>query len=187
VIFCIQTFETVRAIQMKSNGNPHVSPFYVYTIMNHICSHITFGSLVVSWGLFVCLFVCVCLYLIQIHISEPIWTKLCTHLPLGLEETVWYVWTQTFWPCLPFSGFVTPDVCFFVPSSNPYFWTHVNLTLHTSPPWSATDRTVSRDQTFLHLFDLLRRFWVFLYTASFPFLPNTNSHFLTNLNQPLHT
>jgi hypothetical protein len=32
--------------------------------------------------------VCVCLILIQIHISEPIWTKPCTHLPLGLEETV---------------------------------------------------------------------------------------------------
>jgi hypothetical protein len=29
--------------------------------------------------LFVCLFVC--LYLIQIRISEPIWTKLCTYLP----------------------------------------------------------------------------------------------------------
>ena len=27
------------------------------------------------------------LYLIQIHISEPISTKLCTRLPLGLEET----------------------------------------------------------------------------------------------------
>jgi len=61
-----------------------------------------------------CLFVCVCvfvclfvfLYLIQIYISEPIWTKLCTHFPLGLEETVGYVWTRnflpsrTFWPSL---------------------------------------------------------------------------------------
>jgi len=36
----------------------------------------------------------VCLYLIQIHISEPISTKLCTHLPLGLEETVGYVWSK---------------------------------------------------------------------------------------------
>jgi hypothetical protein len=33
----------------------------------------------------------VCLYLIQNHISEPIETKLCTRLPLGLEETVGYV------------------------------------------------------------------------------------------------
>jgi len=32
--------------------------------------------------------------LIQIHIFEPIWTKLCTHLPLGLEEVVGYVWTH---------------------------------------------------------------------------------------------
>ena len=39
----------------------------------------------------VCFFVC--MELIQIHISEPIGTKLCTHLPLGLEETVGYVWT----------------------------------------------------------------------------------------------
>ena len=30
----------------------------------------------------------VCLYLIQIHISEPIETKLCTKLTRGLEETV---------------------------------------------------------------------------------------------------
>jgi hypothetical protein len=36
-----------------------------------------------------CLFVC--LYLIQIHISEPIGTKLRTQLSLGLEETVGYV------------------------------------------------------------------------------------------------
>jgi hypothetical protein len=33
----------------------------------------------------------VCLYLIQIHISEPIGTKFCTRLHLGLEETVGYV------------------------------------------------------------------------------------------------
>jgi len=39
-----------------------------------------------------CLFVC--LYLIQIHISEPIGTKLCTHLPCGLEETIGYVWAH---------------------------------------------------------------------------------------------
>ena len=50
--------------------------------------------------MFVCLFVClyVCMELIQIHISEPIRTKLCTRLPLGLEETVGYVWTRNFLP-----------------------------------------------------------------------------------------
>jgi hypothetical protein len=37
----------------------------------------------------VCLFVC--MGLIQINISEPILTKLCTHLPLDLEETLGYV------------------------------------------------------------------------------------------------
>jgi hypothetical protein len=36
----------------------------------------------------------VCMELIQIHISGPIWTKLCTSLPLGLEEVVGYVWTH---------------------------------------------------------------------------------------------
>jgi hypothetical protein len=48
----------------------------------------------------VCLYVC--LYLIQIHISEPIGTKLCTHLPHGLEETVGYVWAHNI---SPFSSF----------------------------------------------------------------------------------
>jgi len=51
-----------------------------------------------------CSFLFVCLYLIQIHISEPIWTKLCTHLPLRLEETVGYVWSENVWP---FSTFLT--------------------------------------------------------------------------------
>jgi hypothetical protein len=48
----------------------------------------------------VCLVIClyVCLYFIQIHISEPIGTKLCTHLPLGLEETVGSVWARISWP-----------------------------------------------------------------------------------------
>jgi len=41
-----------------------------------------------------CSFLFVCLYLIQIHISEPISTKLCTRLPLRLEEVVGYVWTH---------------------------------------------------------------------------------------------
>jgi hypothetical protein len=34
------------------------------------------------------------LYLIQIHISEPTSTELCTRLPLRLEEVVGYVWTH---------------------------------------------------------------------------------------------
>jgi hypothetical protein len=44
----------------------------------------------------------VCLYLIQIHISEPIGTKLCTHLPRCLEETVGYVWAHNISPFQPF-------------------------------------------------------------------------------------
>jgi len=42
--------------------------------------------------MFVCLFVC--MELTKIHISEPIWTRLCTCLAFGLEETVGYVWTR---------------------------------------------------------------------------------------------
>jgi hypothetical protein len=55
----------------------------------------------------VCLFVClfVCMYLIQIHISEPIGTKLCTRLPLCLEQTVGYVWVRNSWPLRPFGPF----------------------------------------------------------------------------------
>ena len=48
---------------------------------------------------------------IQIHISEPIWTKLCTHLPLGLEETVGYVWTRNLWPLRPFGPFFVAGHC----------------------------------------------------------------------------
>jgi len=40
----------------------------------------------------------VCLYLIQIHISEPIGTKLCTHLPRGMEETIGHVWAHNISP-----------------------------------------------------------------------------------------
>jgi hypothetical protein len=43
----------------------------------------------------------VSLYLIQIHISAPIGTKLCTRLPRGLEETVGYVWAHNITPFPP--------------------------------------------------------------------------------------
>jgi hypothetical protein len=55
-----------------------------------------------------CLYVC--LYLIQMHISEPIGTKLCTRLSRGLEETIGYVWAHNispfplFWPILSGAG-----------------------------------------------------------------------------------
>jgi hypothetical protein len=49
--------------------------------------------------------------LIQIHISEPIWTKLRTRLLLGLEETVGYVWTQNSWPLRPFGPFFFEGHC----------------------------------------------------------------------------
>jgi hypothetical protein len=49
----------------------------------------------------------VCLYLIQIHISEPIGTKLCTHLPRGLEETVGYVWAHSISSFSPFRSILS--------------------------------------------------------------------------------
>jgi len=58
----------------------------------------------------------VCLYLIQIHTSEPIGTKLCTHLPRVLEETVGHVWAHnispfpTFRPILSGAGAVSCTV-----------------------------------------------------------------------------
>jgi hypothetical protein len=50
-----------------------------------------------------CMFVC--MELMHIHISEPIWTRLCTRLPLGLEEVVGYVWTRNSWPLRPLASF----------------------------------------------------------------------------------
>jgi hypothetical protein len=49
--------------------------------------------------------------LIQIHISKPIWTKLCTRLPLGLEETVGYVWSRNSWVLRPFRSFLFGGHC----------------------------------------------------------------------------
>jgi len=51
------------------------------------------------------------MHLIQIHISEPIWTKLCTRLPLGLEETVQYVWARNSWPLRPIGPFFFRGHC----------------------------------------------------------------------------
>jgi len=53
----------------------------------------------------------VCMELIQIHISEPIWTKLCTRLPLSLEETVGYVWTRNYWLLRHFGPFFFGGLC----------------------------------------------------------------------------
>jgi len=51
------------------------------------------------------------LCLIQIHISEPIWTKLCTHLPLRLEETVGYVCSENVGPFSTFLTFFVGSAC----------------------------------------------------------------------------
>jgi len=65
-------------------------------------------SYIQRW-MFVCLFVC--MEIIQIHISEPIWTKLCTRLPLGLEETVGYAWTRNSLPLRLFGHFFFGGHC----------------------------------------------------------------------------
>jgi hypothetical protein len=36
-------------------------------------------------------------------------------------------------------------VCLFVPYTKSHFWTNLNQTLHTSPPWSGRDRRVCMD------------------------------------------
>jgi len=59
--------------------------------------------------------------------------------------------------------FVCLFVCLFVPYTNPHFWTTLNQTLHTSPPWSRRDRRVCMVRKYLNLFyisDLIRREWV---------------------------
>ena len=56
----------------------------------------------------------VCVELVQIHISDPIWTKLCTRLILGLQEVVGYVWTHnisTFPPFRPLLSGASADLC----------------------------------------------------------------------------
>jgi hypothetical protein len=53
----------------------------------------------------------VCWYLLQIHISEPIWNKLCTHLPVRLEETVGYVWFENVWHFSTFLTFFDGSEC----------------------------------------------------------------------------
>jgi len=39
------------------------------------------------------------------HTNSHFGTRLCTRLPLGLEETVGYVWARNSWPLRPFGPF----------------------------------------------------------------------------------
>jgi hypothetical protein len=52
----------------------------------------------------------VCMELIQIHISEPIWTKLCTHLLLGLEEVEGDLWTHNISNFPPFRRILLGEI-----------------------------------------------------------------------------
>ena len=47
----------------------------------------------------------VCLFVCMKHTNSHFWAKLCSRLPLGLEETVGYVWTRESWPLRPFGPF----------------------------------------------------------------------------------
>jgi hypothetical protein len=70
--------------------------------------------------------------LTQIHISEPIWTKLCTHLPLGLEETIGYVWARNSWPLRPFGPFFFRGHCRIMGTRWLPAWPFSAITLY---PW----------------------------------------------------
>ena len=45
--------------------------------------------------------------------------------------------------------FVCMYVCMYVPYTNSHFWTDLNQTLHTAPPWSGRDRRVCMGPKFL--------------------------------------
>jgi hypothetical protein len=92
-------FLCIKAVQVAYKNMESGNAIH-YTAASNLIYKAEKCSFFVLVYLCVCLFVC--LYLIQIHISEPIWTKLCTHLPLGLEETVGYVWSENVWTFLPF-------------------------------------------------------------------------------------
>jgi hypothetical protein len=51
--------------------------------------------------------------------------------------------------CLFVCMFVCMYVCMYVPYTNSHFWTDLNQTLHTSPPWSGRDRRVCMGPKFL--------------------------------------
>jgi len=81
-------------------GNPLYIYIYIYIYTHtHTYIHIQTADIYLIYkdG---CLYVS--LYLIQIHISEPIGTKLCTRLPRHLEEAVGYVWAHNISPFPPF-------------------------------------------------------------------------------------
>jgi hypothetical protein len=65
---------------------------------NNVMSQHSCSNLIYKDEMVFCSFLFVCMELIQIHISEPISTILCTHLPLHLEEVVGYVWTHNISP-----------------------------------------------------------------------------------------
>jgi len=95
-------------ISLRYISTIHSAPLFCYTIHNisirfrRSPSRATPGNpasiLYIKKN--VCMFVS--LYLIQIHISEPIGTKLYTRLPRGLEEPVGYVWAHNISPFPPF-------------------------------------------------------------------------------------
>jgi hypothetical protein len=112
------------------------------------------------------------LYLIQIHISEPIGTKLCTHLLSGLEKTIGYV-------CNPrYSGIPT------------FFYLFCREGPHdAAQKWLPSPRGIRQSVIFVHAARVRvtsragRRGALHMLTAHFiskdecMFVPYTNPHF----------
>jgi hypothetical protein len=88
----------------------------LWTGAQYLCTSGIYSKTVWRQILYIKMNIClsVCLYLIQIHISEPTGTKLCTHLPRGLEETVGYAWAHNisyFPPFRPILSGAGADSC----------------------------------------------------------------------------
>jgi hypothetical protein len=59
-------------------------------LVNLLIEHMKHNPIYKDESFLLCLFVCLFVPYTNSHFC----TKLCIHLPLGLEETVGYVWTQ---------------------------------------------------------------------------------------------
>jgi hypothetical protein len=70
-------------------------------------------------------------------------------------------------------------VCLFVPYTNAHFWTSLNQTLHTAPPWSGRDGRVCMDPHFLTFLTFFLSFSGFFKQDVCFFVPFSNPHFWT--------
>jgi len=103
------------------------------------------------------LFVCLFVWNLYKFTSEPIWTKLCTLLPLGLEETVGYVWTRNSLPLRPLGPFPL--------GATAESWTQDGCRRYRFPrhPYIRDSRWCSRDVTYITLSETAESFAAALY------------------------